>query len=456
MSPDAPKPTPPAPRPSPASLAPVASAVPTVVAAPASDAASFGRVTDEGVVMVRTPDGEREVGTYPDATPDEAIAFFARKYDELAGSARLLLQRVTQTDLSTSSGQQQLAALRSQVADAHVVGDLAALDGVVEQIATALAVKGQVEGEARAAAKAQAAEDREKLVAEAEALANTAPERMQWKSATSRMRELLDEWKTAQRSGARLDKDVESALWTRFSHARNGFDKTRRTFFAKLDQEHGSAKAAKTKLVAEAQQLSTSTDWNATAGAFKRLMGEWKKAGRASRSEDDALWAQFKAAQDAFFNAKDAVVAAENEEFEANLKVKEDLLAKAQKVVPADGKVTDVDAAKAALRPIQDAWDAAGKVPRKDMDRIERGMRRIEQAVRDAEQNKWKRTDPEITARARSMVEQLEKGLADVQKQLDKAVAAGNEKKVKELQDALEARSAWLEQVRASAGDLDA
>lgn len=279
---------------------------------------------------------------------------------------------------------------------------------------------------------------------------------MQWKSATSRMRELLDEWKTAQRSGARLDKDVESALWTRFSHARNGFDKTRRNFFAKLDQEHGEAKATKTKLVAEAQQLSTSTDWNATAGAFKRLMGEWKKAGRASRSEDDALWAQFKAAQDAFFNAKDAVVAAENEEFEANLKVKEDLLAKAQKIVPADGKVKDVDAAKAALRPIQDAWDAAGKVPRKDMDRIERGMRRIEHAVRDAEQNKWKRTDPEITARARSMVEQLEKGLADVQKQLDKAVAAGNDKKVKELQEALAARSAWLEQVRASAGDLDA
>lgn len=417
---------------------------------------AFGRVTDEGVVMVRTPDGEREVGTYPDASPQEAIAFFARKYDELAGSAQLLLQRVTQTDLSTAHGQQQLAALRTQVAEAHVVGDLVALDGTIEQIATALSVKGQVEGEARAAARKEASEQREKLVAEAETLAETPPDRMQWKSATTRMRELLEEWKTAQRSGPRLDKETENALWARFSHARNGFDKTRRNFFAKLDQEHGSAKAAKQALVVEAQKLAASTEWNQTAGAFKRLMGEWKKAGRASRSDDDALWAQFKAAQDQFFNAKDAVVAAENEEFEANLKVKEGLLAKAQAIVPKDGRVKDADAAKAALRPIQDAWDAAGKVPRADMERIERAMRRIEQSVRDAEQAKWKRTDPELTARARSMVEQLEKGLADVDQQLEKAVAAGNEKKIAELRSAREARSAWLEQVRSSAGDLDA
>lgn len=452
MSPDAPKPAPPARRPTPAA---VPTAAPAAVATPVSDSASFGRVTDEGVVMVRTPDGEREVGTYPDASPAEAIAFFARKYDELAGSAQLLLQRVTQTDLSTQSGQQQLAALRKQVGDAHVVGDLVALDGIVEQIATALTVKAQVEGEARAAARKEATEKREALVAEAETISATPPDRMQWKSATTRMRELLDDWKTAQRTGPRLDKETENALWSRFSHARNGFDKTRRNFFAKLDQEHGSAKATKQQLVAEAQKLATSTEWNQTAGAFKRLMGEWKKAGRAARSDDDALWAQFKAAQDQFFTAKDAVVAAENEEFEANLKVKEDLLAKAQAIVPG-GKVRDVDAAKAALRPIQDAWDAAGKVPRKDMDRIERGMRRVEQAVRDAEQAKWKRTDPELTARARSMVEQLEKGLADVEKQLDKAVAAGNDKKVTELQAALEARRAWLEQVRSSAGDLDA
>ena len=63
-------------------------------------------------------------------------------------------------------------------------------------------------------------------------------------------------------------------------------------------------------IVVEAEALSTSKDWGPTAGAFKRLMQDWKRAGRASRADDDALWKRFKAAQDAFFNAKDEVVAA--------------------------------------------------------------------------------------------------------------------------------------------------
>lgn len=445
MSTDAPKPTPRPGLPTPAAMKPhppAADAPSATPAAPASNSTSFGRVADDGTVFVRTPDGEKEVGSYPEATHEEALAYFARKYDELAASANLLLQRVVQTDLSTQDGQASLKTLRQQVAEANVVGDLPALDNTVEQIATALSAKAEVESQARAEAKKEAAGQREALVAEAEKIAGQPVEKVQWKQSTSRMRELLDEWKALQRSQVRLDKETENALWARFSAARNGFDKTRRSHFAKLDEEHASAKAAKQKLVAEAEKLSTSTEWGPTASAFKRLMSDWKRAGRASRSDDDALWAKFKAAQDAFFNAKDEVVAAENVEFEANLKVKEELLAQAQALLP----IKNLEQTKKDLHAIQDKWDAAGKVPRKDIDRMERGMRKVEQTIRDAEGAQWKKSDPELAARAGSFAAQLQKAVDDLQADLSAAEAAGDTKKAAKLGEELKVKQAWLDQ----------
>ncbi|MEO8851307.1 MAG: DUF349 domain-containing protein, partial [Allobranchiibius sp.] len=331
-----------------------------------------------------------------------------------------------------------------------VVGDLPALDATLEQIATALKAKGQVEGEIRTAARQEAQIAREALVAEAEKIAAVPAKSVQWKTSTARMRELLEEWKTSQRSGVRLDKATENSLWTRFSAARNSFDKARRTHFAHLDEEHTAAKTRKRELIAEAEKLSGSTEWGSTAGAFKRLMSEWKVAGRASRADDDKLWARFKAAQDAFFNAKDQVVAAENVEFDANLKVKEALLKEAEAILP----VKDLAAAKAALRSVQDRWDAAGKVPRQAMERIEKSMKRVETTVRDAEDSRWKKSDPEIAARANSMVTQLERAVQDLQADLDKATAAGDERKIAQARESLSARQAWLDQARGGAAEF--
>ena len=259
------------------------------------------------------------------------------------------------------------------------------------------------------------------------------------------MRGLLDDWKSHQRSGAKLDKATESALWTRFSHARNTFDKARRAWFADLESTRADAKSTKEALVKEAEALSSSTDWAATARAYKQLMDRWRQAGRAARADDDALWERFRAAQDAFFTAKDQVAAAEDEEFRGNLVVKEELLAEAEAILP----VTDLEAAKAALRSVQDRWEQAGKVPRGDLERVEKRMRRVESAVREAEEAKWQKTNPEVAARARSMVDQLEASVAALQAEVDEAEAKGDAKKAADARGRLEAQQVWLDQARA-------
>ncbi len=117
-----------------------------------------------------------------------------------------------------------------------------------------------------------------------------------WKADVAQSVDMYNDWfmrfapQAFRTTRVQTTKDVEAALWHRFSIARNSFDKARRTHFAALDSAHEQAKTTKERLVAEAERMAGSRDWMATAGAFKRLMDDWRAAGRAGRAEDDALW----------------------------------------------------------------------------------------------------------------------------------------------------------------------
>ncbi len=439
--------------PSPAVAAPVAPAVPAPAApldpAEVAAAAAFGRVTEDGTVLVRDGGDEREVGQVPGATADDAMALYVRRFLDLQAKVALFESRLSATDLSVKEIDSTIAKLTEELATPAAVGDLVALRGRLADLTSVAAERRAVAEAERAAARQAALASRTAIVEQAEAIAATDPSRLQWRPAGEQLRALLDQWKDAQRNGPRLDRTSEEALWKRFSHARTTFDRERRHFFAELETRNASAKGVKEALVQQAEHLATSTDWVATAGAYRDLMAEWKAAGRASRPVDDALWARFRTAQDAFFAARDAASAATDEEYQANLVVKERLAAEAEALLP----VKDLGAAKAALRSIQDRWDAAGKVPRGDLQRIEGRLRAVEQAVRDADEHQWRRSNPETRARAEGMGAQLEQAIAGLEADLAKAEAAGDRRKADEVRAALDARRAWLEQVERAARD---
>lgn len=73
-------------------------------------------------------------------------------------------------------------------------------------------------------------------------------------------------------------------------------------------------------------------------------------------------------------------------------------------------------------------------------------MRKVEQTIRDAEGAQWKKTDPELAARANSFAAQLQKAVDDLQAELTAAQEAGDDKKAAKLQDELKAKQAWLDQ----------
>ncbi|MFB9953903.1 DUF349 domain-containing protein [Cellulomonas denverensis] len=417
--------------------------------AEAKAAAEFGRVDDEGTVYVRESAGERPVGQFPGATAEEALSLYVRRFLDLQAKVAVFEARLQATDLAVKEIDQTLTRLTEELSEPAAVGDLAGLRDRLDALrGVAAERRAQVEAE-RAAAKQVAIEARTSIVEKAEKIAATDPARMQWRPAGEQLRALLDEWKDAQRSGPRIDRPTEEALWKRFSHARTTFDRERRHYFAELETRNASAKTAKEQLVQEAEALSGSTDWGPTAGKFRDLMTRWKAAGRASRQDDDALWARFRAAQDAFFQARDALNAAIDEEYRANLEVKEALLVEAEAIDVSAG----LSAAKQKIRSIQDRWEAAGKVPRADIQRVEGRLRAVESKIRDAEQTEWRRTNPETRARAEGAAAQLEQAIAQLEDDLSAAKAAGNERKIKEAQAALDARRSWLEQVQRAANE---
>lgn len=394
----------------------------------------WGRVDETGTVYVRTADGERVVGSWQAGSPDEALAYFTRKYDGLVVEIGLLERRVKTTDLSAKDATTAIDHLRAQVVEAHAVGDLDALGKRLDKLAETVEERREERKVQKAQATDEARKAKDALVAEAEELAGSE----QWRVAGERLRALVDIWKGL----PRLDRKSDDELWHRFSHARSAFSKRRKAHFASLDAQREEARKAKEKLVADAEALSNSTDWGTTAARYRELMTDWKAAGRAQREHEDDLWNRFRGAQDVFFAARSAVFAERDAEQGENLKLKEGLAEEAEKLVP----VKDLKAARAALRSINERWEAVGHVPRDARPKVEGRMQAVERALQETEEVEWRRTNPEARARAAGLTGQLQSAVDKLTGQIETARAAGNNAKADKLQKELDGRQALLDQ----------
>src|SRR5271156_6244929 len=398
-----------------------------VASAPASDPHRFGRVDDDGTVWLISATGERTIGSWQAGDPEAAFAHFGRRFDDLSTEIALMEERLAAGTGDARKIRATAAGLADTLATANVLGDVdalaARLAGIAEHAEATAAADRSRRDEHRAAQTAR----KETLAAEAEELANTST---QWKVAGDRLRTILDEWKTI--SG--LDRKTDDALWKRYSAARETFNRRRGSHFAELDRERAGAREAKERLCVKAEELVDSTDWGATSAEFRKLLADWKAAGRTARDVDDALWHRFKAAQDTFFKARNAATSERDAEFQANATAKEALLAAAEKL-----DTSNHEAARSALRAIAEKWDAIGKVPREQSAELERRLRAVEKKVRDAGESDW--ADPQAQARAEQFRERAEQ----FERQAQKAETAGRSKDAAEAKANAEQWRQWAD-----------
>ncbi|QFZ17492.1 DUF349 domain-containing protein [Saccharothrix syringae] len=407
--------------------APVTAPPPVPVASDHPD--RWGRVDEDGTVYVKTADGERVVGSWQAGEPTEGLAHFARRFDDIRTEVELLVTRLSSGAGDPKHAMTSAKHVQESLADAAVVGDLAALSARVEHV-LALAEQGlEAAKVAKDEARAAAAARKQELVEEAEQLA---AESTQWKAAGDRLRSILDEWKTIRG----VDRKTDEQLWRRFSKARDAFNRRRGSHFADLDRQRSVAKARKQELVEEAEKLVESDDWGPTAGRYKELMVEWKAAGRAPKEADDALWQRFRAAQDAFFAKRSEAFSERDAEFASNAKLKEELLVEAEQIDPSH----DLEAARQHLYRIQERWDAIGKVPRERVRELEGRLRSVEERVRGAVDAQWRRSDPEAEARVAQFRERVEQFEA----QAAKARSAGDKRRAEQAEAQAKQWREWL------------
>ena len=208
-------------------------------------------------------------------TPEEALEFFTERYDALAFEVHLLEQRVASGRLAPE--------------EADRVGQGAARAGRRRQrrrrprrpsppgstrSAPVIAVQRAARKEERAQKTAESKAEKEKLVAEAEKLA----EGTDWRNGANRLRDLLDEWKAL----PRLDRATDDALWRRFSTARTTYTRHRKAHFA---EEHEKRDGARVDQGAAGHGGRGAVDLDRVGpdrrASYRDLMREWKAAGPA-------------------------------------------------------------------------------------------------------------------------------------------------------------------------------
>ncbi|MET0135348.1 MAG: DUF349 domain-containing protein [Kibdelosporangium sp.] len=414
---------------------PAVTAAPTELKAPApvpvasTDPTRWGRVDADGTVYVKTADGERSVGSWQAGEPEEGLAHYARRFDDIRTEVELLEARIVSGAGDPKQSLTSAKHIKESLVGAAAVGDLEALNARVEFVLGHARQAIEAAKHAREAARATSIARKQELAEEAE---NIASESTQWKVAGDRLRAILDEWKTIRG----VDRKTDEQLWRRFSKARDTFNRRRGSHFADLDRQRSTAKARKQELVEEAEQLAESDDWGPTAGRYKQLMTDWKAAGRAPKDSDDALWQRFRAAQDKFFARRSSAFNERDAEFTDNAKAKEELLAEAEKINPG----SDLEAARAQLHKIQERWEQVGKVPRERVRELEGKLRAVEERVRSAVDQQWRRTDPEAQARAAQFRERVE----EFESKAAKARAAGDNRRAEQAEAQAAQWREWL------------
>lgn len=403
----------------------------------------FGRVDADGTVWVKVGEAERSVGQVPDASPDEALAFYTRRFENLAAEVNLLAARIGSQAMSPEESRKAIETLRGNVEGANAVGDLQGLAARLDELGGLLPAQIEARKAARAEQNAQTLNAKQAMVDEAEQLAVGTD----WRGGVDRFRVLLDEWKAL----PRIDRATDNELWRRFSSARTQYTRRRKSHFTELNAGRDEAKSAKEAIIAEAEPLATSTDWGATAAAFRDLMNRWKAAGSARRAEDEALWARFRALQDQFFDARSSAQnAVEGAEAE-NLAAKTALVAQVEKDLAG---VTDVEQAKQVYRQFLSKYSEIGHVPRRSIRELDDKVRSISDKVSALEADEWRRTDPEARQRASDTVALFQAQVDKLTADLTDAQSTGDTRRVKDVTKSLATYQSWLDQANKTLADF--
>lgn len=209
---------------------------------------------------------------------------------------------------------------------------------------------------------------KESLCEQAEEIADKKLEsHKEWTNETAAIIELQKVWRTI---GFAPKKD-NNKIYARFRNACDKFFGNKREFYAQNKELQEQNLTIKIELCEKAESMQDSTDWKKTTKDLINLQKDWKEVGPVARKQSDKVWKRFRAACDHFFNRKSEYYANIEQEFESNLKKKQEII---EKIKNYEFK-NDVNVNYEALKKFQEDFSEIGFVPYKLKDKIQNDFR---------------------------------------------------------------------------------
>lgn len=183
----------------------------------------------------------------------------------------------------------------------------------------------------------------------------------EWEKKTKEIIAIQAEWKTIGFAPQKMNVKI----FERFRAACDAFFSRKAEFFKGMKQQFSENIEKKKALVEKAQALQDSTDWKVTSDKLIAIQKEWKTIGAVPKKVGDTLWADFLAACNHFFEARNAANAGTRNEERANLEAKRSIIEQLKEL--ADNATDDV---QEKARDLIDKYNAVGHVPFKEKDKL--------------------------------------------------------------------------------------
>ncbi len=183
-----------------------------------------------------------------------------------------------------------------------------------------------------------------------------------WQKATEKIIALQEEWKAV---GFGPKKENEE-IWHRFRALCDTFFANKHKYYESLNKDFEINRVRKEELCEKAEAIQASTNWKDTAEKLVKLQQRWKEIGSAGQKHEQKLWTRFRAACNAFFDAKKVHFSSQDEKLGENLQQKQAMLEKIKATTFGDDKEANLTTIKALIKD----WNAIGHVPRNEMNKI--------------------------------------------------------------------------------------
>jgi hypothetical protein len=183
-----------------------------------------------------------------------------------------------------------------------------------------------------------------------------------WDSKTKEVIALQEKWKSI----GFVPRKVNTQIFEEFRSLCDTFFDQKAAYFKSQKSELETNLEKKRALCEKAKALKDNLDWKTTADELIAIQKEWKTIGPIPRKYSDALWKEFIAACDYFFDQRNKAVDSKKGEEQANLSLKKEIIAKIKEL----GESMDAAAVMPKLHAYMDEWNNVGFVPFRDKDKI--------------------------------------------------------------------------------------